>query len=82
MPPRRTTTTTANTCFSTVISKLGESAAMDVRGHCGMPLNNVTKQAGGTEAYVACFNKEIGATTPGNPHEATRQAAQKCSQQL
>lgn len=80
MAPKRTTTATANACFETAVNRLGESAAMDVRGHCGMPFNNATKQAGGTEAYVACFNEAIGAAAPGNPHEAARQAAQKCSQ--
>jgi hypothetical protein len=53
---------------------------MDVRGHWGMPMNNATKQAGGTEAYVACFRDAMQAAPPGDPHAAARVAAQKCSQ--
>ena len=81
MPPKRTTTATANECYSTAVSQLGESAAMDVRGHCGMPINNATKQAGGTEAYVSCFTDALRAAPDGTGRlEAARLAAQQCTQ--
>lgn len=79
MPPQRTTTSTANSCWDATVSSLGKDAAMDVRGHCGMPMNNATKQAGGTEAYVACFRDAMKGAD-GDPYAAARAAAQKCSQ--
>jgi len=80
MPVEPTTTSTANACFAEAVAKFGNEAALDLRQHCGLPMNNATHRAAGSEAYVACFGAEMRACPAGtDAHAAGRAAAQACT---